>query len=289
MKKSDKKNILRKKRGPEYCDSLLNTKVKNYREYYMNGKEKLLYTIIAFILGAGVSYVMYGGIGSDIDGNPGKITPILNVIICIVGGLFAIRFFMPVREDQLNVKRKNLIRRQFMDFLDSLSTSISSGSNALKAFEISKDDLSKQYGDKAEIVNEVKLILEGQKNFIEIDDMLMDFGKRSGIKEIESFAQVFAISYRKGGNFGKIIRDSYEILYNKIYIEMEIETKVAATKNELNIMLVMPVLLVGIMKMSGGDFAHNLGTASGVFGTTVGLAIILGSYLLGRKITDIEV
>ncbi|MBR1382496.1 MAG: type II secretion system F family protein [Ruminococcus sp.] len=291
-KKSDNDETEKKKkkvREPKYLNSLLNTKVLNYREYYMSKREKFLYSLVAFAVGAAIAFLMYGGIGSDENGNATAITHIVNIIICTVVGYIAVKLFIPIREKQLQSKRRNLIRRQFMDLLDSLAASVASGNNAVKAFEASQNDLYMQYGADSIIVNELNIILEGQRNFIDIDALLADFGKRSGIKEIESFAQVFALSYRKGGDFGKIIRDSYDILYSKINIEMEIETKIAATKNELNIMLVMPFLMIGIMKMSGGTFAKNFTTPAGILGITAGLAIVVVSYLLGRKITDIEV
>ena len=286
-KKKSKKP--KKIKEPQFLNSLLNTRVLNYRVYYMSKKEKLLYSVLIFVIGAAIALLMYGGIGSDENGDPTTTTHIVNICICCAVGFLGIKLFLPVREQQLCVKRRNVIRRQFMDLLDSLASSVASGNNAVKSFEASEKDLMMQYGQDSIIVNELRIILEGQKNFIDIDALLEDFGKRSGIKEIESFAQVFALSYRKGGDFGKIIRDSYDILYNKINIEMEIETKIAATKNELNIMLVMPFLMVGMMKMSGGSFAQNFTKASGILGITAGLAIILVSYFIGRKITDIEV
>ena len=279
----------KREREPEYCTSLLNTRVLNYREYYLSNKQKSLFTLISFIGGAAVAYLMYGGIGSDVNGKPGKLTYILDVVICVGVGLGAVKFILPMLEDMLKKKRRNTIRRQFMDLLDALASSIASGSNAVKSFESAKSDLIMQYGENAIIVEELTLILQGQNNFIEIDKMLTDFGRRSGIKEIESFAQVFELSHRKGGDFSKVIRDSYEILYSKINIEMEIETKIAATKNELNIMLAMPFLLVGMMKTMSPDFAYNFQTLTGVVGITVGLAIVTGAYILGRKITTIEV
>ena len=279
----------KKERGPQYVNSLINTPVLNYREYYFNKRETLIFTLLTFAAGAVIAYIMYGGIGSKSGESASLLTHILNIVICGGAGVLSVKFFIPVIREKLRSNRRNTLRAQFMDLLDSLAASVASGNNAVKSFEAAQNDLAMQYGEESFIYDELNLILEAQRNFIDIDLMLVDFGKRSDIKEIESFARVYALSYRKGGDFGKIIRDSYDILYNKINTEMEIETKIASTKNELNIMLAMPVLLVGMMKMLGSDFADNLRSASGVLGTTVGLAIVIGAYFIGRKITDIEV
>lgn len=279
----------KKQREPEYLTSLLNTQALNYRVYYMSVKEKLVYSLLAFVVGAAVAYLMYGGLASNENGSPTVITHILNVVICGGIGLLAVKLFLPIRCEQLSVKRKNALRRQFMDLLDSLAASVASGNNAVKAFEAALNDLTMQYGDDSHIADELSLILKGQENFIDIDALLTDFGKRSGIREIESFAQVFALSYRRGGDFGKVIRDSYEILYSKLNIEMEIATKTAATRNELNIMMCAPVLLMGMVKASGGDFAENFRSIVGVAAITIGLVVVGLAYYIGRKITDIEV
>ena len=289
LKKAKKQKKPKKEIEPEFKTSLLNTQVLNYKVYYMSGKEKFLYRVLAFIAGAALGYLFYGGLGSNDDGSPRLITYILDIIICVVIGMLAVKFFIPIRCEQLNVKRTNSLRRQFMDLLDSLAASVASGNNAVKAFEAALTDLTMQHGEDSHIAEEVKLILKGQENAIDIDALLTDFGKRSGIREIESFAQVFALSYRRGGDFGKIIRDSYEILYSKLNIEMEIATKTAATRNELNIMMCAPVLLMVMVKASGGDFSANFRSLIGVVAITVGLVITGLAYYIGRRITDIEV
>ncbi|MGN0593670.1 MAG: type II secretion system F family protein [Hominimerdicola sp.] len=288
-KKEKKQKKQKKQREPEYCMSAVNTRVLNYREYYLSAKEKIIYFTLAFVVGALAAYLFYGGLGSDADGNPTKITYILNVIIMSVAGLICGIKFLPARSKQLQVKRRNKLRRQFMDLLDSLASSVSSGNNANNAFISSRNDLLSQYDENAMIVKELDIIIAGMVNGIGIEDMIYDLGKRSGIKEIMNFAQVFKLSYRRGGDFGRIIRESYDMLYNKIQIEMEIETKITSTKNELNMMCFMPILLVGMIKMSGGDFANNFHTATGVLATTVGVVIFFIAYKIGKVITNIEV
>lgn len=288
-KKKEKASKRAKQRGPQFCESLLKTQVLNYDEYYFSAHEKLFYITAVFIVCASIAYLMYGNIGCDTNGAPTGLTYFLDVIICGGAGVFAVKAFLPAIEKQLKIKRKRVVRQQFMDMLDSLAASIASGNNAAKAFETARYDLIMQYGDNSYIVNEVTLLLQGQDNFINPDEMLSDFGRRSGIPEIVNFAQVFSVSYRKGGDFGRIIRDTYNILYNKINIEHEIETKVAATKNEFNIMLVMPVIIMGMLKMSGGDFAKSFGTVSGAAGVTAGLVCVAAAIFIAGKITDIEV
>lgn len=279
----------KKVREPKYMTSAMNTQVLNYKEYYLSGKEKTTFFLVTFLIGAAAAYLFYGGLCSDADGNPTTKTYLIDAILMGSLGIICGFKILPVMSRSLQHKRELKLRRQFMDLLDSLATSVGSGNNAINAFIAAKTDLLIQYDEKAMIVQELELIIAGVQNGIGISEMMLDLGKRSGITEISSFAQVFNLSYGKGGDLGKIIRDSYDILYSKNEIELEIETKVTSTKNELNMMSAMPVLIVGMIKFTGGDFANNFHTPTGIIATTVGIAMFLIAYKIGTVVTHIEV
>ena len=274
---------------PLYEVSGTNRKMINYKVYRMTANEKALYFILAFVVGAAVAYLFYGGIGKDDYGNPTIITYVCDTVIMAVVGFIAARLFMPIRKEQIIAERKKKLRTQFIDLLDSLATSISSGKNVPNAFAAAREDLLVQYQPDAFIVQEVDNIISGIQNNIDVGSMLLNFGERSGIQDIRTFGRVFETAYSKGANLRDVIRNSHVILSNKTEIESEIETKIAGSKNEQNIMLIMPIILVGMLKMSGGDFAENFTTFTGVVSTTVAVIAFIGSYLLGRKIMNIEV
>ncbi|MEG2429434.1 MAG: hypothetical protein RSA99_03545, partial [Oscillospiraceae bacterium] len=50
---------------PAYFMSATNIQTINYKVYYMSLKEKILYFLVAFVVGAAVGYLFYGGIGKD--------------------------------------------------------------------------------------------------------------------------------------------------------------------------------------------------------------------------------
>ena len=55
-------------------------------------------------------------------------------------------------------------------------------------------------------------------NNIPIEALLSNFAQRSGVEDIENFANVFATCYRKGGNIKEIIKNTAEIIGDKIEI-----------------------------------------------------------------------
>lgn len=283
-----KKNKV-KQNEPLYEVSGTNRQMINYKVYQMTSNEKLLYFVLAFVVGAAVAYLFYGGIGKDEYGNPTVLTYILDIVIMALIGFVAAKLFMPIRKEQIIDARKKKLRTQFIDLLDSLATSISSGKNVPNAFVAAREDLLVQYQPDAYIVQEVDNIISGIQNNIDVGSMLINFGERSGIQDIRTFGRVFETAYSKGANLKDVIRNSHAILSNKCEIEAEIETKVASNKNEQNIMVIMPIILVGMIKMAGSDFASNFTTPTGILCTTIAIGAFIGAYLLGRKILKIEV
>lgn len=261
----------------------------NYNVYYLKPVEKLIFSVVGFVAGALVGYLFYGGIGKDAYGEPTTVTYICNTVIMCIIGIAAAKVFCNVMQKKLLKGRKNKLHIQFIDLLDSMSASLASGQNVPSAFQTAEKDLSIQYPDDAFIVREVRQINDGIRNNIEIEKMLINLGERSGIKDISNFGKVFETAYRKGGNIKEIVRNTHEILSTKTQIELEIATKVASTKNEEYIMLVMPVLIVGMIKSMGGDFADKFTSPSGLIYTTIGVVLFVVSYFIGRVILDIEV
>jgi len=273
----------------QYFNSATNMQTLNYKVYYMNPIEKFIYFLIGFIVGAAVGYLFYGGIGKDDMGNYTMITYVLNVFFSGSIGLIAGLNFVPIRTKQIIAKRKKRLNLQFRDMLEALNTSISAGKNVPDSLKSILDDLKVQYEEDAFILYELQVILSGMANNIDIEDLLYDFGNRSGIDDIKSFANVFKICYRKGGNIKDTIRSTHEILTDKMEIREDIETVVTANKNEQNIMIVMPIALIGMIKMMSPDFASNFVTMTGIIATTVAVALFVIAHFVGKAILDIKV
>lgn len=274
---------------PQYYVSATNMRTYNYKVYHMPVYEKILFFLLAFAVGAGVGYLFYGGIGKDAYGQPTTITYCLNVIIPGIIGIIAGKMIIPIRTESVIKKQKNKLSLQFRDMLEALSTSLGAGKNVTDSFKSTYEDLKMQYEEGAYILNELEVILTGMDNNIELEELLLDFGKRSGNEDIESFAKVFEICYRKGGNIKETIRTTYEILSDKMEIAEEIETTLTANKSEQNIMIVMPVILIAMIKGMSSDFAANFVTATGIVSTTIAIGIFVASYFVGKKILDIRV
>lgn len=283
--KQGKKN----RKEAQYYKSVTGMKMLNYKVYQMSIPERIAYFVLAFGAGAFVGYLFYGGVGVDEFGDPTKFTYIWNTAVMTVIGLIAAKIFLPIRTQQLRMARQKKLKSQFRDMLEAVTTSLGAGKNVQESFLAAHDDLKNQYEQGAYILNELAAINTGLVNGINAEKLLADFGARSGCEDIEDFADVFEICYRKGGNIKETVRITYEILSDKMAVAEEIETIVSGSKSQQTLMLFMPVVLVALIKMTSADFAANFATPAGLMATTAGVVIFAVSYFVGRKVLDIQI
>ena len=288
-KNKEKKKKEKKVLEPQYFTSETGIPALNYGVYYMSVVEKILYFLLAFVVGALAGYVFYGGIGKDEFYQPTRLTHILDVVICTGCGLFAGKLFLPIRTKQILVKRKNQLKMQFRELLDNLSTSVGSGKTINDAFMEARGDMELLFSENSFIVKELDIITSGVQNNINIEVMLLDLGRRSHISDIESFGNVFDTCYRKGGDMKEVIRNTQKIISDKIDVEMEIETIVTSSKTEQSLMMVMPIGIVGMIKAMSPELGKNFTTPAGLVATTIGVIMFVAAYFIGQKVLDIKI
>lgn len=272
---------------PQFIPSALNNQMLNYKVYYMSFTEKLIYFLLTFIIGGVVGLIFYGGLFKS-DGEPTTATMVSNIVVFCLVGLIADRFFVPAIRRNLKKKRDKALRKQFMNLLENLSVSLAAGNTLNDSFINAKSDMLNQYSEKDMIIQELSEIISGMDNGHTLEEMMTAFGQRAGNEDIENFANVISNCYRMGGNFKDVIRKTRNIISDKIAIEEEIETKLASNKLQHNAMCLMPIILVGMLKLSSASFAANLSSFLGVVVTTIAIAIFVSSYFWGRKIINIE-
>ncbi len=160
----------KREREPEYYYSKTRTRLLNYNVYYMKKTEWLLYSVIICSLGALIGYLFYGGIGLNQHGEPTKLTYLINSSVMLLFALAAWRIVMPMVRKNLLEKRKNKLRKQFVDLLESLAVSVSAGQNIPNAMQTVKHDLLIQYSESDYIISEVNTILKEMENGVPIEE-----------------------------------------------------------------------------------------------------------------------
>lgn len=272
----------------QYIMSRLNTPVLNYQVYVPKNSEKVLVDLILFLAGGAVGLLFYGGLFLA-DGERTMATYVADVLAFVLSGVAAMRLLMPVYLERCLEKRKTVLNRQFRSMLSSLSASMSSGSNVQKAFEDALKDLLMQYGEDDYIVKEMRQILNGAAQNINLEVMIRDFGDRSANEDIVFFADVFEVCYRKGGDLKAVIQKTYHSISEKLEVSDEIETKLTSNKMQHTVMSIMPIMVVAMLKFTNDTFAENFATPIGVLVNTIAIGIFVASYRYGLKICDVKV
>ena len=241
----------------------------DYSQYTMKSTDRMLAFIIGFGGACVILHIFFGNV-------------IVDVLAGLICGVFAQKIYRNMMIDRI----KNQLTLQFKDMLDSLNSSVSAGKVIVASFADAHKDMALQYGDNSYICKELGIITTGLANGINVEDLLADFGARSGIEDIQSFANVFMLSNRRGGNIKTIISESRSIICDKIEIEQEIKTMASSTKSELYIMMCMPIIIVPMMSGFTQDGANEL---VNILVKIVGLAMFIIAFIIGNKITDIKV
>ncbi|OPZ92743.1 MAG: hypothetical protein BWY74_01440 [Firmicutes bacterium ADurb.Bin419] len=245
----------------------------DYNEYVMSLKERIGYTIAAACVIYLVAYIFYQ-----------------NSIISLVVS-FAALLYPKIRNKEIIEKRKNELNLQFKDMLYSLSSSLSTGKSVESSFKEVLKDLSIIYPDSsAFIIKEVEYIVRKVEMNQTIESALEDLAARSHLEDIENFVDVFQTSKRSGGNIIDIIKNSSNIISDKIEVKEEIDTLLASRKFEQKVLACIPVMLILFLSLSTEDYMYPIfHDLRGRLVMTVSLTLIIIAYFFSKKIMNIKV
>lgn len=267
MKKKAKKEPQEKQVEKDYNGAT------NYNVYHMSLPERMLYIAVAGVLLFAVGYIFYQN--------------------AIISGIFALLAFLypKLRTKEIIRKRKKQLMLQFKDMLYSLSSAVSSGNSVEQALILVRDDMANQYGEeKVFIVEELDLMNSRIAVNRTIEETLSDFAERSGVEDIQTFADIFEVAKRTGGNMVQIIRQTTDVIAGKIEIETEMDTMISGKKMEQKVVTLMPVLLIFFMTVTTDGFMDPVFTTfMGRMAATGALALILIGTIWSNSITNIEI
>ena len=187
-------------------------------------------------------------------------------------------------------KRLKNLRIQFYDMLEAMSVSMRAGNPVAKALASAREDLRLIYSENSDIIVELDIFLLLFDRGVRISEGLTRFAERCGLEDVASFASVYATIEGKAGRADEIVRETQQIISDKMAIEMEIDTLMTAAKSQVNIMLAMPLLILLAIGYAGAGFMDMIYTdPRGRIVATVGLVIFIASFILARRFSNIDV
>lgn len=196
-------------------------------------------------------------------------------------------FMVYDRVKKKNTKRQLEYLEQFKECILSVVSAVKAGYAVENAFAESILDLEVLYGKECGMAEEIRMVCRGVRNNTPLEEALMELGYRSGLQEVEEFAEVFSIAKRNSGNITQTMELYSRIITDKLELMAELETLLAAKRLEQRVMNVMPFLIVGYLGLTNPGYFdmmyHNL---TGVIIMTVCLGVYMGAYILSEKIFE---
>ncbi len=187
-------------------------------------------------------------------------------------------------------ERKRRLTLQFKEGILVLSSFLSAGYSLENGLFMSVGELELLYGSEGMITEEFRRLAAGVRMNRPAEALLMDFGERSGLEDVEYFAQVFSSARRSGGELVEIIRHTAGVIRDKIQVQEDIHTMTASRIFEQKLMNGLPILIVLYIDMtSPGFFQLMYTTWMGRMVMTACLAGYAGAILLSEHFLNIEI
>lgn len=189
-------------------------------------------------------------------------------------------------------KRKKLEsgRGSFRDGMRGISSALSAGYSPENAVREAARELEQLYGARDEVVREFQLMVRKLNMNRPVELVLMEAAGELGLEDLQSFAEVFGVARRSGGQLASIINDTVEVMEEKQATEAEVATVLSGKQFEQKILTVFPLALIAYLNLSAGDFFSVLYTTLfGRVAMSVCLAVYLAAVYLSWRISRIQV
>lgn len=212
-----------------------------------------------------------------------------SVIAFIILLPFGVWFFFRWEAECIRKKQSDF-QEQFKEAIQSIAASLRVGYSVENAIKETKKDLCILYKEDTAIQREFTHMVRQIYLQVPMEQIMEEWAERVRQEDVRSFVNVFVMARKSGGNILEIIRSSAEQIREKLEVQAEIETMLAARKYEFKVMSAIPFGMIAYMKTSFPEFMGILyGNPLGIGVMSVCLAVYFGAYMLGERIVNIEV
>lgn len=181
-------------------------------------------------------------------------------------------------------------REQFRDAMQSMSSALKVGYAVENAIRTTEKELHALYGEETRIRIEFEQMVHKLDMNRSAEQVLQEFARQVKQEDAEHFAIVFSAAKRMGGDSISILKSTIRILGDKMEVEREIQTMLAAKRLEFRLMCVIPLGMVFYMRLAFPEFLSVLyGSTMGVVMMTICLGVYIFAYQMGKKMIRIEV
>ena len=207
----------------------------------------------------------------------------------VLPGIPFLYFYIQKTKQRLSQREESRMLQQFKDSITVLSGMLLSGYAVESAMEKTAGEMEVMWGKDSRIVGEYRIMLFQMGINKTAEEVWQEFGRRSGLEEIEEFADIFSVVKRSGGELAKVIQLAVNQIQETSMTEEQIRVQTASRRYEQKIMNGMPILILLYVGMSSPDImAPMYETWMGRIIMTVCLAVYIGACILAERIGTIR-
>lgn len=191
-----------------------------------------------------------------------------------------------MKRRRMNQRREKL-GSQFKDAILAVSSAMQAGYSAENAWREAWQELICIYGENGLITREFEYMVRAIAVNETPEQVICDFAARSGLAEIDSFAQVFCLAKRSSGDLVSIIDSAAQTITEKLRVREEIVTLTTAKQLEETIMSFLPAGIILYLNFVFDGFLDVLyATAAGRVIMTVCLFIYGAAVVIGWRMVS---
>lgn len=195
-------------------------------------------------------------------------------------------------ERTISRQRKAILLSQFGMSLQVMAASLRSGASLKSAVERACQDLDRMLAGQAQkpMVEELDQIARDMRSGGSLEEALIRFRDRVQMEDATDFVNAVLLCRVRGGNTAIVMASIAEIIQDKITVSNQIMTLTAGKRMEANLITFAPPLLVAFLGFaSPGYLKPFYETPTGFVLLFVGCGCLAASYVIGRRVLDIQV
>lgn len=194
------------------------------------------------------------------------------------------------KKRELKESRCRKLNLEFKDGILILASFLSAGYSIENTLSLSARELSLLHGGEAMMVKEFEGLASKVHRNQTVEAAFMDLGERSGLDDVNNFAQVFATAKRSGGDLVEIMSHTAGIIRDKVQVQEEIYTMTASKAFEQRIMSMIPFFIVFYIDFTSPGFFNSMyETMAGRCIMAVCLLVYGAAFIMAKQILRIEV
>ncbi len=183
-------------------------------------------------------------------------------------------------------KKKERMRRQLRDYLVSVISFLRAGYALENAMTGAEKELMTMHGEDSLMGREAAWMSRQIRLQIPPEQLLREFGDRTGLEEGEQLARVFGVAKRQGGDYLPVLKAMVRMMDESFSLRAEISVLLAGQRLEYCLMCLIPAGMLVYLDLSSGDLTAPLYEGSGPLYMTVFLAVYALGVLWGNRILE---